>query len=98
MPWDRAPVVVLALDPGSRARRIVNDLDVAIAAIKRELNCEITLNPRRRRRHGGKFRLSWLRVTITMRIDVGLFNGARLLSARLPGDEQRLGLTRFHTI
>jgi len=48
---------VLALDPGSRARRILNDLDVDIAAIKRELNCYVTLKPRRRRRHrGAKFR------------------------------------------
>jgi hypothetical protein len=31
-------------------------LDVDIAAIKRELHCYITLNPRRRRRHGAKFR------------------------------------------
>lgn len=47
---------VLALDPGSRARRVLNDLEVDIAAIKRELNCYIALNPRRRRRHGGKIR------------------------------------------
>jgi hypothetical protein len=47
-------LAVLALDPGSRARRILNDLDVDIAAIKRELNCFVTLNPRRRRRHGRK--------------------------------------------
>jgi hypothetical protein len=49
-------LAVLVLDPGSRARRILNDLDVDVATIKRELNCFITLNPRRRRRHGGKFR------------------------------------------
>jgi hypothetical protein len=49
-------LAVLALDPGSRARRILNDLDIDIAAIKRELNCYVTLKPRRRRRHGGKFR------------------------------------------
>jgi ATP-dependent Clp protease ATP-binding subunit ClpA len=47
---------VLALDPGSRARRVLNDLDVDVAAIKRELNCYVTLNPRRRRRRGGKVR------------------------------------------
>jgi ATP-dependent Clp protease ATP-binding subunit ClpA len=47
---------VLALDPGSRARRILNDLDVDIAAIKRELNCYVTFSPRRRRRRGGKVR------------------------------------------
>jgi hypothetical protein len=48
-------LAVLALDPGSRARRILNDLDIDIAAIKRELSY-VTLKPRRRRRHGGKFR------------------------------------------
>jgi ATP-dependent Clp protease ATP-binding subunit ClpA len=47
---------VLALDPGSRARRVLNDLDVDVAAIKRELNCYVTLNPRRRRRRSGKVR------------------------------------------
>jgi ATP-dependent Clp protease ATP-binding subunit ClpA len=40
-------LAVLALDPGSRARRVLNDLDVDIAAIKRELQCYITLNPTR---------------------------------------------------
>jgi ATP-dependent Clp protease ATP-binding subunit ClpA len=49
-------LAVLALDPGSRSRRILNDLDVDVATIKRELSCFITVNPRRRRRHGGKFR------------------------------------------
>jgi ATP-dependent Clp protease ATP-binding subunit ClpA len=48
-------LAVLALDPGSRARRILSDLDVDVATIKRELNCYVTLSPRRRRRHG-KFR------------------------------------------
>jgi hypothetical protein len=38
---------VLALDPGSRARRILNDLGVDIAAIKGELQCHITVNPTR---------------------------------------------------
>jgi ATP-dependent Clp protease ATP-binding subunit ClpA len=47
---------VLALDPGSRARRILNDLNIDIAAIKRELNCYVTLKPPRRRRHGAKVR------------------------------------------
>jgi ClpX C4-type zinc finger/Clp amino terminal domain, pathogenicity island component len=47
---------VLALDPGSRARRVLNDLDVDVAAIERELNCYVTLNPRRRRRRDGKVR------------------------------------------
>jgi hypothetical protein len=50
-------LAVLALDPGARARRILNDLDVDIAAIKRELDCYITLKPpRRRRRQGRKLR------------------------------------------
>ncbi len=40
-------LAVLALDPGSRARRVLNHLDVDIAAIKRELQCHITLNPAR---------------------------------------------------
>ena len=35
---------------------ILNDLDIDIAAIKRELNCYVTLKPRRRRSHGAKFR------------------------------------------
>jgi ATP-dependent Clp protease ATP-binding subunit ClpA len=41
-------LAVLALDPGSRARRILNDPGVDIAAIKRELNCYVTSKPRRR--------------------------------------------------
>jgi len=49
-------LAVLALDPGSRARRILNDLGVDVAAIKGELNCYVTLNARRRRRRGGKVR------------------------------------------
>jgi hypothetical protein len=40
-------LAVLALDPGSRARRVLNDLDVDIAAIKRELQCHLTLSPSR---------------------------------------------------
>ena len=40
-------LVVLALDPGSRARRVLNELRVDIAAIKRELQCHITVNPTR---------------------------------------------------
>lgn len=40
-------LAVLALDPGSRARRILNDLQVDIAAIKRELQCYVTVNPTR---------------------------------------------------
>jgi hypothetical protein len=49
-------LAVLALDPGSRARRVLNDLNIDIAAIKRELNCYVTLKPRRRRRHGARTR------------------------------------------
>ena len=40
-------LAVLALDPGSRARRVLNDLGVDIAAIKRELQCHIAVNPTR---------------------------------------------------
>lgn len=40
-------LAVLALDPGSRARRVLNELHVDIAAIKRELQCHITVNPAR---------------------------------------------------
>ena len=40
-------LAVLALDPGSRARRVLADLGVDIAAIKRELQCYITVNPTR---------------------------------------------------
>jgi ATP-dependent Clp protease ATP-binding subunit ClpA len=47
-------LAVLAFDPGSRPRRILNDLHVDVAAIKRELHCYLTLKPRRRRRTGRK--------------------------------------------
>jgi hypothetical protein len=40
-------LAVLALDPGSRARRVLNELRVDIAAIKGELQCHITVNPTR---------------------------------------------------
>jgi hypothetical protein len=40
-------LAALALDPGSRARRVLNDLGVDIAAVKRELQCYITVNPTR---------------------------------------------------
>jgi ATP-dependent Clp protease ATP-binding subunit ClpA len=43
---------VLALDPGSRARRVLGRLDVSIPAIKKELECY--LGPERRRRWGKK--------------------------------------------
>lgn len=36
-------LAVLALDPGSRARRVLNDLGVDIAAVKRELECHMTV-------------------------------------------------------
>jgi hypothetical protein len=36
-------LAVLALDPGSRARRVLNDLGVDIAALKRELQCYLTV-------------------------------------------------------
>ncbi|MGN6794374.1 MAG: Clp protease N-terminal domain-containing protein [Streptosporangiaceae bacterium] len=41
----------LALDPGSRARRVLIQMNASIPAIKRELECYIS-PPRRRRRHG----------------------------------------------
>ena len=44
---------VLALDPGSRARRILVSLEVSIPAIKKELECYIS-PPRQRRRTRGK--------------------------------------------
>jgi hypothetical protein len=40
-------LAVLALDPGGRARRVLGDLGVDISAIKRELQCYITVNPTR---------------------------------------------------
>jgi ATP-dependent Clp protease ATP-binding subunit ClpA len=43
-------LAVLALDHGSRAHRILRDLDVDIAAVKKELACYLTLNPPRARR------------------------------------------------
>jgi hypothetical protein len=38
---------MLALDAGSRARRVLNDLGVDIAAVKGELQCHISVNPTR---------------------------------------------------
>jgi hypothetical protein len=38
-------LAVLVVDPGSRARRVLNDLGVDIAAIKRELECYVKVNP-----------------------------------------------------
>jgi len=43
---------VLALDPGSRARRVLGQLGVSIPAIKKELACYTGLGERRRRRRG----------------------------------------------
>ncbi len=43
---------VLALDPGSRARRVLGQLGADIAAIKRELACYTGIGERRRRRRG----------------------------------------------
>jgi len=40
-------LAALALDPGSRARRVLNSLGTDIAAIKGELQCHIALQPRR---------------------------------------------------
>ena len=42
----------LALDPGSRARRVLVSLEVSIPAIKKELECYISPARRRRRRRG----------------------------------------------
>jgi hypothetical protein len=43
-------LLVLALDPGSRARRVLTDLGVDIALIKKELACYLTIQPHRPRR------------------------------------------------
>lgn len=40
-------LAALALDPGSRARRVLNDLGVDIAALKREVQCYVTVTPPR---------------------------------------------------
>lgn len=45
-------LAVLALDHGSRAHRILVDLGVNIAAVKKELACYLTLSPPRPRRFG----------------------------------------------
>ena len=42
----------LALDPGSRARRVLGSLAVSIPAVKRELECYISPGRQRRRRRG----------------------------------------------
>jgi ATP-dependent Clp protease ATP-binding subunit ClpA len=45
-------LLVLALDPGSRARRVLTDLGTDIAGIKKELACYLSLHPHRPRRLG----------------------------------------------
>jgi ClpA/ClpB-like protein/ClpX C4-type zinc finger protein len=45
---------VLALDPGSRARRVLAQLGVSIPAIEKELECYLGPGKRRRRRWGKK--------------------------------------------
>src|SRR4051794_24402126 len=45
-------LLVLALDPGSRARRILIDIGADIALVKKELACYLTINPHRTRRFG----------------------------------------------
>ena len=40
-------LAAVALDPGSRARRVLNDLGVEIAAIKRELHCYLSVKQTR---------------------------------------------------
>lgn len=42
----------LALDPGSRARRVLDSLKVSIPGVKRELECYISPGRQRRRRRG----------------------------------------------
>jgi hypothetical protein len=42
----------LALDPGSRARRVLGQLGVSIPAVKKELECYISPDRQRRRRRG----------------------------------------------
>jgi hypothetical protein len=42
----------LALDPGSRARRVLASLGVSVPAIKKELECYISPGRQRRRRRG----------------------------------------------
>jgi ATP-dependent Clp protease ATP-binding subunit ClpA len=49
-------LLVLTMDPGSRARRVLLDLGTDIAAIKKELACHLTLNPRRIARWGRRRR------------------------------------------
>lgn len=45
-------LAALALDPGSRARRVLSHLSVSTAAIKNELDCYVGPGKRRRRKRG----------------------------------------------
>jgi hypothetical protein len=45
-------LAALALDPGSRARRVLDRLGVSIPAVKKELECYISPGRQRRRRRG----------------------------------------------
>src|SRR5258708_268348 len=45
-------LAALALDPGSRARRVLSHLGVSMAAVKKELDCYVGPGKRRRRRRG----------------------------------------------
>ncbi len=45
-------LAALALDPGSRARRVLSHLGVSIAAIKKELDCYVGPGKQRRRKRG----------------------------------------------
>jgi hypothetical protein len=45
-------LAALALDPGSRARRVLGHLGVSTAAIKKELDCYVGPGKRRRRKRG----------------------------------------------
>jgi len=45
-------LAALALDPGSRARRVLSHLGVSAAAIKKELGSYVGPGKRRRRRRG----------------------------------------------
>jgi len=45
-------LAAVALDPGSRARRVLSHLGVSIAAIKKELDCYVGPGKRRRRKRG----------------------------------------------
>jgi len=50
-------LAALALDPGSRARRVLSHLGVSIAAVKKGLDCYVGPGKRRRRKRGKVDRL-----------------------------------------